>query len=59
MQLVVSDIYEYLLNIYFQITLQLSEDVETKLTTGLFSSQKQFQTAPWIPLKLDRYVLVL
>uniref|UniRef100_A0A9J7Z6W4 Upstream transcription factor 1 n=1 Tax=Cyprinus carpio carpio TaxID=630221 RepID=A0A9J7Z6W4_CYPCA len=35
-------------------TMKLSEDVETKLTTGLFSSPKQFQTAPWIPLKLDR-----
>ncbi|KAG1951534.1 upstream stimulatory factor [Pimephales promelas] len=35
-------------------TTKLSEDVETKLTTGLFSCQKQFQTAPSMPLKLDR-----
>lgn len=38
--------------------IQLNEGAEIKLITGLFSFQKQSQTAPSIPLKQDRYGLI-
>lgn len=41
------------------LCIQLNEGEEIKLITGLFSFQKQSQTAPSIPLKQDRYGLII